>query len=98
MRLKEIDATNIAPITRFAVEGLSDVVVLAGPNGVGKTRLIQSVLQAFQSPSAKSVRLVVEATCPRERDGWGKLTLDTRIPRDAECLTKTLKQSKRRAN
>jgi hypothetical protein len=37
MRINEITATNVPPVKSFFVAGLSDVVVLAGANGVGKT-------------------------------------------------------------
>lgn len=98
MRVVQIDASNIAPVSRFAVGSLSDVVIIAGPNGVGKTRLIQHVLQAFQSPSGNPVRLIVESTNQRERDEWGKATLDTHVLNEAGLLTTTLQKSKRRAN
>jgi alpha-D-ribose 1-methylphosphonate 5-triphosphate synthase subunit PhnL len=39
MRLKGIRASKIKPIELFEVSGLSEVVVIAGPNGVGKSRL-----------------------------------------------------------
>lgn len=40
MRISEIYASDIPPVKLFSADQLSDVVVLAGPNGVGKTRLI----------------------------------------------------------
>jgi predicted ATPase len=99
VRLKQIDATNVPPIKRFNVNDLNDVVVFAGPNGVGKTRLIQAILHAFQSPTGSAVRLVVEATCPKEKNEWaGKTMLDTRDPQDAQRLAQTLQRAKRRAN
>jgi ABC-type transport system involved in cytochrome c biogenesis ATPase subunit len=41
MRIVSIDANNIPPVNRFHVDELSEVVVIAGPNGIGKTRLIR---------------------------------------------------------
>lgn len=32
------------PVKHFSVNNLSDVIVLAGRNGVGKTRLVQGIL------------------------------------------------------
>jgi predicted ATP-binding protein involved in virulence len=75
MRLQKIEAFNIPPLVQFSVDQLSDTVVLAGPNGVGKTRLVDTLLQFFQNPSAYSgsvqgqvkVRLIVDATNEEEK-------------------------------
>ena len=37
MKIARYSVVNLAPIKRFEVDGLMDVVVFAGPNGVGKT-------------------------------------------------------------
>jgi len=52
MRIRSIHAANVPPVGLFSVDDLSDVVVLAGPNGVGKTRLVESILSAFRNPTA----------------------------------------------
>lgn len=57
MRIKAIRARNISPVKVFEVESLSDVVVIAGPNGVGKTRLVNALLAYFQNLSVS--RLVL---------------------------------------
>ena len=44
MRLTSIKAQKVQPIDVFDVSNLSDVVVLAGPNGIGKSRLIAGIL------------------------------------------------------
>jgi ABC-type cobalamin/Fe3+-siderophores transport system ATPase subunit len=50
MRLAAITVANIAGLERVEISGLSDVVVFAGPNGVGKTRLIHALIQFFRNP------------------------------------------------
>jgi predicted ATPase len=40
MRLQSISVANTPPVQLFSVSDLADVVVIAGPNGVGKTRLL----------------------------------------------------------
>src|SRR6266496_1750521 len=98
MRLREIHASNVPPIKTFSVQDLADVVVFAGPNGVGKTRLVEAVLQAFQSPGAvRSVRLVIEATTEEEKKIWAKTELDTAVDDDARRLTLTLQRNRRRS-
>jgi len=98
MRVKLIEAQNIPPVKQFSVDDLSNVVVLAGPNGVGKTRLIQGILQAFQSGSSQpNIRLVIEATSKSESDSWGKESVDTALPDDAQKLSVTLQRNRQRS-
>ncbi|MEW6739310.1 MAG: AAA family ATPase [Nitrospirota bacterium] len=99
MRLISIYIKNILPVKLFNVDDLSDVIVIAGPNGVGKTRLIQGLLQYFQQPRPNSnIRLVLEATCEDERNDWGKNRIDTNLPEDCQKLVQTLQKGRRRRN
>jgi ABC-type cobalamin/Fe3+-siderophores transport system ATPase subunit len=87
MRLKHIAVRNILPVRNFDVDDLSDVVVLAGPNGVGKTRLVDGLLQYFQAPSPGGVvKLMIEATNDAERSQWGKALLTQILRPTAERL------------
>ena len=84
---------------RFVVQDLSDAIVLAGSNGVGKTRLIQHFLQYFQNLRVRpNLSMVLEATCKEESEKWGKNALDTSRPEDAQLLLQTLKANRRRRN
>jgi predicted ATPase len=38
----EIKVKDYLPIRNFQISSLDNVVLLAGPNGIGKTRLIQA--------------------------------------------------------
>jgi hypothetical protein len=97
MRITSISARQIPPVRLFAVDNLSDVVVLAGANGVGKTRLIQQLIYYFQSPySYPNIRLTIEATCKEETEQWGKTTLDTSLSEDAQRFGLTLQRNQRR--
>lgn len=99
MRIRALDITNVPPVKRFQVGSLSDVVVLAGPNGVGKTRLVEAILQAFQAGSPHpAVRMQIEATDPDERTLWDKSILDTRVPDDVAKLSRTLQKNRARSN
>jgi len=105
MRLRAIHAANVNPVKLFSVQDLSDVVVFAGPNGVGKTRLVETTLAAFQNPNSfravgpqPNLRLVIEATSPTEQQEWGKDMLDTTDSDDAQKLSRTLQKGRRRSN
>ena len=98
MRIAEITATNIPPINRFEVAALSDLVVLAGANGVGKTRLIEAFLAYFRSFSTGNCHFLIQATERSERNLWQKDALDTSNRQDVELLQKTLQQNRRRRN
>jgi energy-coupling factor transporter ATP-binding protein EcfA2 len=97
MRLTSIEINDSPPIRQFAIHDLSNVVVLAGPNGVGKTRLVNSLLATFRnSQPVPQRRIIVEATSPAERQDWGQSTLDTSKADDVRKLLTTLQKQKSR--
>ena len=97
MRINSITAQDVMPVRRFAVNNLSDVVVLAGPNGVGKTRLIGAMLAAFQNIGSPTVRFIIDATSNSEKEKWQASSLDTAKPVDARKLSVTLQQNRKRS-
>jgi predicted ATPase len=96
MKLTGIRALKIKPIEFFEVSNLSDVVVIAGPNGVGKSRLIASILQHLRQLTNQGVTLKFEATSATEEATWQKKTLDTAIPQDAALLKKLVQRNQKR--
>ena len=98
MRIKEIKAQGILPVKNFQIDNLSDLVVIAGPNGVGKTRLITGLLQYFQNLSGSNISFVIEATNDNEKDIFGTKVIDTSIPQDAQKLKGLLQINQRRRN
>jgi len=97
VRIDSIAAKNASPIKRFDAAHLSDVIVLAGANGVGKTRLMQALVQAFQNPrTANPVQLRLQATSPEERADWGKSLLTTSDQADCQLLVKSLHKTRQR--
>lgn len=99
MRIKALSIRNAPPIQRFEAEELSDVVVLAGPNGVGKTRLIETILQHLRGASTNpDIFGVIEATSKQERAEWGKTELDMSQPADMDILRANLQRNRRRSN
>lgn len=98
MRIRSIRAANVPPVARFEVDDLADVVVIAGANGVGKTRLVQRLIQAFRSPAVGSVQMEIEATSPGEVTEWKKNKLSTTIGPDVDILRHTLTIARKRTN
>jgi len=77
---------------------LSDLVVIAGPNGVGKSRLITSFLNYFKSFKEANTSFEIIATCDDEYNAWGKDRLVTSDSLDAQKLRTLLERNQRRRN
>ncbi|MBN1665144.1 MAG: ATP-binding protein [Deltaproteobacteria bacterium] len=98
MRIKDIHVTNALPVELFDVEDISDIVVIAGPNGVGKTRLVSALISHFQNLNGKNIKFKIQATSDDEIAAWGKRELDTSVQQDADLLTQMLQQNRQRRN
>lgn len=74
MRIKELKLRGWRVLNHADFLNLSDFVVIAGPNGVGKTKVKDAIVHIFQNqgnpPPDSSV--VLEATNEEERDAWGR--------------------------
>ena len=105
MKIKKITATDILPVKNFMADDLKDLVVIAGPNGVGKTRLVDGILNYFRRGGQSGRRghltnpsFIIEATDKSESEAWGKSELDTLLPEQAATLYDSLRQNRRRRN
>jgi len=99
MRIDQIYVQDVPPVRLFSATELADVVVLAGPNGVGKTRLLDGLVNLFRSPTGyRNIRLMISATCDREITQWGKAVLDTGDQTDSQGLLRLLQQAHRRGS
>lgn len=97
MRIVDINIKQKPPIENFEVSDLSSIVVLAGPNGIGKTRLMQQIINLFQNPrSDTSLSVRIDATSQDEIDKWGKNSLSTLDSTDSNILKQHLQKSRRR--
>ncbi|MDA9424017.1 AAA family ATPase [Bradyrhizobium sp. CCBAU 53380] len=97
MRIKAFEIRNVGPIRHVSVDGLADVVVFAGPNGVGKTHINTALINSARDPQhTQTTWMIVEATSEKERAAWKKPLLDTRIPEDAQILRIQLQRNQRR--
>ena len=97
MRIIDINLKQKPPITNFEVSNLSSIVVLAGPNGIGKTRLIQQIINLFQNPTQDpDLSVKIDATSQDERKKWGKDSLSTLDPGDLSILRQHLQKNRTR--
>ncbi|HEV8724828.1 MAG TPA: ATP-binding protein [Candidatus Binatia bacterium] len=98
MRLVNITVSDRPPIKNFSVSDLTDVVVIAGPNGVGKTNILNFLLNKFRGPSANpSIQIIVEATSESEKNTWKNLArLNTATPQEAGILQQFVQRSQKR--
>ena len=98
MRIDKFTSRNIPPVQLFEVDHLSDLVVIAGPNGVGKTRLVDAMLHYFRTFNQSGASFEIVATCDEEIALWGKPRLATLEATDAQKLRQTLEKNQRRRN
>lgn len=97
MRLHSFEVRETGPLKLVSVSDLSDVVVFAGPNGVGKTNINNALLQLARNPTSNpNTWIIVEATNDAERQRWGQSTLDTRQQNEANILRSHLQRNQRR--
>lgn len=73
MRIKELHLNDWMVIRQADFQDLSNFVVIAGPNGVGKTKIKEAIVHIFQNggnppPGSK---VILEATNDDERSAWG---------------------------
>jgi predicted ATPase len=66
MRIKSLKLTDYKPIRNIEIENLGDVVIIAGANGAGKTRLKHAIVQSIQSNPIMD--LTIEATRKEEAE------------------------------
>jgi predicted ATPase len=97
MRIRSFEVKKVGPIKLVNVDELADVVVIAGPNGVGKTNIGNAILQLARNPIPNpNTSFMIEATDIGERSQWGKSILNSMDSGDANILKRHLQRSQRR--
>src|SRR4051794_38094697 len=76
MRIDRLTLINHPPIKSFDATLTSNIVIIAGANGSGKSRLKEAIVQTFRSPSNATASLVLSATRAEEEAAWGGRTID----------------------
>jgi ABC-type cobalamin/Fe3+-siderophores transport system ATPase subunit len=97
VQIIDITVKKKPPIQNFEVSNLSSIVVLAGPNGIGKTRLIQEIINLLKNPRVdQSTNVKIRATSQGEVKQWGKDTLSTLDNSDLQKLITHLHRKQKR--
>lgn len=97
MRIRTFELRKTGPLELISVSELSNTVVFAGPNGVGKTQIDTALLQLARNPAPNpNAWMIVEGTQEDEWKRWGKRLLDTRQPADATLLRAHVQRNQRR--
>ena len=73
MKIKQLDLRAWQVIRQADFEDLSDFVVIAGPNGVGKTKVKEALVYVFQNSGSPPPggRVILQATSEGEKSAWG---------------------------
>lgn len=62
MRIASFELVDVGPLKRISVHDMADIVVFAGPNGVGKTHISSALIRFAQNPGASpNVHMTIEA-------------------------------------
>lgn len=86
MRISSIRVGGLPPIREFSADELSSVVIVAGANGSGKTRLKQAIIDTFKNARAPKVGITVESTRRSERDRWQRDRIDVQVGAQNDVL------------
>ena len=100
MKIKSMKILGVPPIDYFEANNLSNVVFIAGPNGIGKTRLIQAILNYLKKPSPHpNYAFEIEATSKDEVEAWGgSRILSLSDAGDVRTFLSTLQRNSTRRN
>jgi len=74
MRIKELKIRDWQVVRHADFQDLSDFVVVAGPNGVGKTKIKEAIVHIFRNGGnpPQGSKVVLEATSDEEISVWQK--------------------------
>jgi hypothetical protein len=99
VRIVSIHVTDFPPIVCFDATDLTNRVVIAGANGVGKTRLKEQLLTLVQNTTPNPSSYVgVEATSDEEKKAWGTTVISTENQDGCNKLKSIIHKGGRRNN
>lgn len=86
MQITSLEIVNFPPINNLKIEGLGNIVIIAGANGSGKTRLKDAIVQTMQGGSQISINL--QATREEEVKAFQGDSISTKQGQVNEVLKK----------
>lgn len=75
MKITSLEIKDFPPIKNLKIENLGDIVIIAGANGSGKSRLKQAIVNTLQGGDQMSLSLL--ATREKEKKDFGGNTLNS---------------------
>jgi predicted ATPase len=75
MKITSLEISDFAPIKYLKIENIGDIVIIAGANGSGKTRLKNAIIQTLEGSPLLTMN--VKATRPEEVAAFGGETIHT---------------------
>lgn len=85
MKIASLEITDFPPIKNLKIEKLGDIVILAGENGSGKTRLKDAIVQTLQGNPQISLSII--ATRDEEKTAFGGDTIKVQQGQQNQILT-----------
>src|SRR3990172_8060559 len=86
MRIDAVVLRDFPPIKHLEISTSSSVVIVAGANGSGKTRLKDAIVNSFRNPANPLVSLSLASTRPQEEAAWGGRILQITAGQDSPSL------------
>ncbi len=74
MKISSLEIKDFPPIKNLKMENLGDIVIIAGANGSGKSRLKEAIVSTFQGGNQMSISLLATREKENEDFGGGTLT------------------------
>lgn len=90
MRIDGIALRNVPPIKILEVRTSSSVVIIAGANGSGKTRLKEAIVNSFRNPKRPQSSLSLTATREEEEAAWKSSSIQVTAAQDCPVLREYL--------
>lgn len=75
MKIKSLEIKDYPPIKNLSLKDLGDIVIIAGANGSGKTRLKDAIVQTLQNGSHMTLEII--STRKEEEEAFGAESITT---------------------
>src|SRR5258707_15137246 len=86
MKIKSLEIKDFSPIKNLKIDDMGDIVIIAGANGSGKSRLKEAIVGALQGGGEMSISIV--ATREKEREDFAGSEISTTQGTNNAILTK----------